>query len=205
MELKEISTRPIRILFRAIYFRVTRSRIWIRFTSKTEFAHLGASGRIVKVLLTSSCGVRNTNFQSVFNFSTILRATERSECFATRWDEGGRRKRKGCGGHEGDDDSRVHERSCGDSTPYKTYTDASVVFFSPSRSYRLSQTWAGLSNHLMQWGLTQVAVPVPTCYSPPPHPSNRSRCHNNFGRKDSSRLNRLAESADFTFFPTIWS
>lgn len=68
-------------------------------------------------------------------------------------------KKRGCGGHEGDNDSRVHEKSCGDSTPYKTCTDASVVFFSPSRSYRLSRTWAGLSNHLMQWGLTQVAIP----------------------------------------------
>lgn len=54
----------------------------------------------MKVPLTSSCGVRNTNFQSVFNFSTILRATERSE-----------RDGRGGGGHEGDDDGGVYERS----------------------------------------------------------------------------------------------
>lgn len=92
---------------------------------------LGQRGELWKfrATLTSSWKVRNTNFQSVFNFSTILRdctqrmlSWRREEWWVAQrewrwWSLRGECRR--------------------DFAPYKTCKDANVVFFSPSRSCRL--------------------------------------------------------------------
>lgn len=79
-------------------------------------------------------GVRNTNFQSVFNFSTILRdCTQRLPfCNGNEYSEGSTK------GWLAKSTSKAAEISL----PIKLARTRASYSFSPSRSCRLSQTWA---------------------------------------------------------------
>lgn len=103
----------------------------------------GANCESFVATLTSSWKVRNTNFQSVFNFSTILR-----DCTQLR------------GERSGDSATGMAVESAKKSAaeislPIKLARTRTSYSF-PHREACLS--WAGLSNHLMQWALTPVTL-----------------------------------------------
>lgn len=148
--------------FRAIFRRRVTVDLEFEFDSRTvnriRAPLRGIGGELWKFRVTltlSRAGVRNTNFQSVFNFSTIF-----DDCVCTQ--------RMLCGGEKNEGGwqtgtkwkSTRENRGERDSASYKTCTDSrNVVFFSPLRD--LSRTWAGLSNHLMQpRSRTEVALYV---------------------------------------------